>query len=397
MTAFELPLPFPEGGENPYEDELPPDHSLQASEVPKPGDVCMERCFALVYALGKAVPNPAEGASFDPILGAVLWQLMGAEHERSDDDRAVRVPVAALGNALNLTAKQVRSRLERLAEFGLIACVNSLDDKRKFYAIGHFYFNPLMVQLVLKHGGRKVSKSSIEPFITMGLARHPALRRPQGWKGYDVEYGQEEPAPGTPAALGAPRAPWAEAMNDGMEALEEAAAIATAVVASKSLRAQERLRRGRLAESFVRGCATVWQQAHERRGHGTGRPAWEGPYETLSPENKKQFRELRALFERFGGSKTAMAWACFCNGIPALDEKGRTKFLPDSPHVQWVSSDKKPSHFAKHWDALGMDPNTKRLSADEAARGRIAAILGGVFDAPPAPPIAVAAQKGSKP
>lgn len=381
--------------EDPHADE-PPLPYAHVGDVPKPALVSAERCFELVYALGRAHPNPAEGKRFGPETGAVLWALLGRDHQLVDDGRGIRIAQAGAANACNLSVLRTRSALKRLAAFGIVQCVYASETGSGFCAIGDFYFNPLAVQLLLRRGGRKISRAAIDPFLTMGLSRDPEIRSPQGWMGFDVEYGEVEPAPGTPLGATKRLAPWARTLGDELGALEESAAAVTAVGAHKKARAVERLRRNALAESFVSGCASVWQAAHERRGFGTGRPAWEGPFESLSPENKKQFRELKALFERSGGSVVAMAWACFVNYQPFLDERGKLKFDPAMPHVQWVSSDKKPSHFAKHFDAVLLDPEVRRIAADEAVRGRVAEAIGPTFATPPAPllSVAVAEKKG---
>lgn len=380
-----------------YSDE-PPMVCTPQPDVPKPEAISLERCLDLVFALARCVPNIGEGVRFDSDAAVVLWSLLGRHHELADGTAAVRVSNAALAGPYNLSLKVVRARLRLLAAFGLLQAVHPEADGRVQCQAGNFYFNPLMVQLVLKRGGRKLSKAALEPFLAMGLARDQAMRYPQGWRGHDVEYGEREPAPATEAVNGRPLAPWAKTLGSELDALEEAAAAVNAVSASKSLRAQERIRRAALSEGFIRGCATIWQQAHERRGYGgTGRPAWEGPKDGLSPENKKQFRELQMLFERFGGKQVAMAWAVFCNYQPFFDDKGKLKFDPNLPHVQWVSSDKKPSHFAKHFDAVQMDPETRKRLEDASACGRIEAIVGSTYQTPPAPPLQVAAAKGGRP
>lgn len=400
MPPDELPFadaPPPSEEENiktpQLDDEPPVPHSVQAP-VPSPSGISMGRVFDLVFALGRSHPSVGEASRFDPGMAFVLWFLLGRAHELTAENEAIRVTQAAIAREANLSIKQVRARLGLLAAFGLIAVVSDQDAGSGFCAVGNVFFNPLMVQLVLKKGGRKLGRQAIDPFLAMGLARDLRLKRPQGWMGFDVEYGEREPAPGTPAAAGHQMAPWAQALGDELGALEEAAASVSAISVSKSMRAQERMRRAALAEDFVRGCAKVWQAAHERRGFGAGPPAWVGPFDGLSPSNKQQFNELKKLFERGGGAQVAMAWACFVNYQPFTDSNGKLKFDPTLPHVQWVSSDKKPSHFAKHFDAVLMDPEVRRISGDQGTRDRIAAEIGRAFDAPPAPPIQVAAKKG---
>lgn len=106
--------------------------------------------------------------------------------------------------------------------------------------------------------------------------------------------------------------------------------------------------------SFIAGAAHVWQFLQSYRGFGQQMPNWFG--DNLSPTAARERRELTKLFQQYGGRVTAMAWWVFVGGQPDIDDKtGRPKFDIHNPHVQFATVDKKPSQFAKHFNAVLSD------------------------------------------
>ena len=110
-----------------------------------------------------------------------------------------------------------------------------------------------------------------------------------------------------------------------------------------------------LGEKFVKCAAITWERSNIKLKQVAGSPAWSLPVSTLTASAKKQRYELIKVFESVGGGVAAAAWTLFCGSKPELDEKGKVKFMLESPHTQSVFVDKRPEQFSKNLGTIKED------------------------------------------
>lgn len=139
------------------------------------------------------------------------------------------------------------------------------------------------------------------------------------------------------------------------------------------------------SDLWVTGSAELWVQAQSLLGMGASRPNWEGPIGLLSPTAKRERSELVKTYQSFGGRITGLAWYIFCCGIPQRDKYGKLLYSPDEPHRQFITVDRKPSQFTKHFNAIMKDPEFLKIAKEDFTKFKIILqkYFGGVLDVSP--------------
>lgn len=351
------------------------------------------RLTDLVLRLRVCAGQDGDAAHMDCRLSAMLALLL-ARPSRPDGgiECSWKSWAAASGVSFGLT----RSLGILMARWGLLTVVRVFDEQQRAWAPSVAFINPQLRDWLASPKAGKAPGALVGHFAAIGLPRAPEDRL-QGFLGYDVRYGSPEPFPGTPAAVGLRLADWARAERDtDQDALEELTRSTPAAKQSPKQQA-EALRKQRAAEAqaFVKAAGALWMQSQVSAGRQvSGPPAWCGEPAKLSPENRRAYRELQALFEGHGGFKVAVAWGLFCSAKPKLDKKGKPAFGLGEPWAQYASLDKKPAQFAKHFDSIYS--SMPEYFSDKAFIGRVRAYFGDAMDiaasrpgfdipAPPAP------------
>ena len=186
--------------------------------------------------------------------------------------------------------------------------------------------------------------SAIKQFLAKGIERLNYEGDLQGFT-VDVPLGDEEPKEATQQQP--------ENDDDAEEKLNELIAQTNEDKAKKQREASEWRRKG---DAFVNGASKLWIFAQSQMGHGTAHPNWGGDRKLLSPGASRERQELVKIFQQYGGKTAALAWYVFAGGVPDLDENtGRPKFTLVAPHRQFASQDKRPSQFAKYFNAILQD------------------------------------------
>jgi hypothetical protein len=126
-----------------------------------------------------------------------------------------------------------------------------------------------------------------------------------------------------------------------------------------------------LSKRFVTSCGKLWTKAQGAAGLGYNKAVWDNDPSKLGTMPRRERQELVKLFEAWGCFDVAVAWFIFVCGIAERDEKKRLVFDITAPHRQFVTIDKKPSQFAKHFNAILSDEYFISYSTDENDRKEI--------------------------
>lgn len=251
------------------------------------------------------------------MIGTIIHQCTEKKSEE------IVLSVYQLAEMSHVSYQSARTRLARMAAFGIIETESDWEQigKRR---------KPTTIKLH-RHFRLAVSKGT-KPGILMEAVRFFALT---GFRNLTEE----------------------NAHDAEMTRFDD---LAAKVENEKAEKTKNRIYWAEKSERFVKGAARVWQVFQGYRGYGTALPNWFG--ENLSPMAVKERRELEKTFQQYGGRITATAWYVFTGGIVEKDEKGNRVYNPELPHIQFASIDRKPSQFAKHFNAILADEGFKKLS-----------------------------------
>lgn len=292
--------------------------------------------------------SPSEAARFDCIGMCALGYMLS----KRENGPELQLSASELADELGICRTTARNRLMTMAAYSLITVTPGQRDaggQRRFCL--NVRVSPLLDESIAKGTLRPRIKHLVDRWLEVGLLRAQGTQSRQGFHSH-VPYGEREPT----------LTPGLQMTNDVSGELFDLAAAradeqALAPTDAKALRAAERAR----DDAFVDGAARAWTGAMVANGKmkATERlaPAWAGAVADLSPAHKHERADLVKIFRQYGGNRTGIAWLYFTQSQPLLDTKtNRPQFRPEIPHLQWVSSDKKPSHFAKHFNAIMTDP-----------------------------------------
>lgn len=278
----------------------------------------------------------SERSAFDPISASILETLM----KRSQEKGFVDMSSIWLSRIIVTSQKRVRSRLLHLARYGFIRVeYQTRTDGSGFHDKSCFQINPVLLGIFRTDPGAKTIDSFVNHYFLLGFSRiEDDVFDIQGfWT--DCRYGHREPEKGTQLA-------WQSRLVGIMNYREDV----------KKAKTMENFKWHQLSNDFALGCGKIWTECQGRSGLGYNKAVWDGENNDLGPVPKRERSELGKLFQTYGGRKTAIAWYVFCGGIEAVDPNGKRIYDPKSPHRQFTTIDKKPSQFAKHFNAVLSDP-----------------------------------------
>lgn len=252
------------------------------------------------------------------IIGTIIHQCTEKKSE------SIVLSVYQLAEMSHTSYQSTRTRVNRLAAFGIIETESEWEQfgKRR---------KPTTITLH-RHFRTAVSKGA-KPGIMMEAVKYFAL---VGYRHLTDEGSLDQ--------------------NESSRFEDLAAKIET----DKAEKTKDRMAWNERSDRFVKGAARVWQVFQSNHGYGIAMPNWYG--ETLSPTAAKERREIVNLYQQYGGKIVATAWWIFCGGQVKTDDHGKRVYDPNLPHIQFASVDRKPSQFAKHFNAIMMDENFKTIS-----------------------------------
>lgn len=278
-----------------------------------------------------------EQAAFD-LISIELITLIYEGVKQSGGDFC-RISSSMFGKLTKSSAAKVDVRLRHLARYGLIRCESPWrNDGSGLRANLVTYPNPIIMALLGIDKMTRHKAPVIQHYVKMGLGRLDQETDVQGFR-TDCAYGYPEP----------------ESQGGALEAGEGLIRMIAGADEEKARKDAENSLWRERDGSFVSGAANIWVFAQSQFGNGQSRPNWEGELTQLSPGARKERMELTKTFQRFGGRASALAWFVFVGGIADLDERGNPRFSLIDPHRQYVTIDKKPSQFAKHFNSILKD------------------------------------------
>jgi hypothetical protein len=276
-----------------------------------------------------------EDQAFDPISMEILYIVMNEQYKHCGDP--ITMSTYQLANLTCASRHRIRSRLLRLCRYGLVKCISGWSDseinKRKPLQIE---VNPMLAEVLVPKVNQPTIRTAVNHFVSLGISRLEYEKDLQGFD-TDCEYGKEESGP-------------KKDFKETTEKLNNLVRLENKVEANKR---EERFYWKVKSDDFVKCSSKVWSTIMAKNGFGSSKPNWDG--DNISPAATKERRELVKTFQQYGGRITALAWWIFVGGSPIIDDNKRPKYLPQIPHRQFVSSDKKPSQFAKHFNAILQD------------------------------------------
>lgn len=277
-----------------------------------------------------------ERAAFDGLSGMLLYIIMNDSIGKGKDHS--RFSRSHLAKLCRTSPKKIRVRLLALARFGLIKVETPWrDDGSGLRDTMMTYPNPILERLLGNDPYTRRKAPVLAHYCDMGIRRLDYDNDVQGFL-VDCAYGSKEPQGGEPVK--------AEKILDDVLSKDDDA---------KARRERINQTWREYADQFVVGCAEIWVRSQAYLGYGISRPNWEGQTSSLSPSARRERMELVRTFEAYGCKATALGWYIFVGGIADVDKYGKPNFSIFAPHRQFVTIDKKPSQFAKHFNAIIKD------------------------------------------
>lgn len=301
----------------------------------------------------------------DPNTVALFTHIHAVDGAKGDAGGKL-VSLRDVADAINLSRGICGRRVQLLASFSVWNVINP--GRRAVEVI----INPVINRALHDRTPAVELNQIVTRLVRIGVARSNGLDALQGFRSH-VPFGTAEPL---------------RLLTDGTDTDQSAEdqnlfaeAVAAAELQSKRETDKQRVKREAAdlaikATRFVEVCAEVWQRGQIFHGRMNAMeklaPSWwaDDP-RTLTEVNRREYRELAAAFARYGTMRVGMAWRYFCGGAPIKDVKDRVQFIPDIPHIQWTSLDKKPTHFSKHLNALFTDPVFRDWMHDETRLNKV--------------------------
>lgn len=303
--------------------------------------------------------DPMDAMLFDCQGLAIFTWLV--EHVTSPEQPIV-ASVRQLADELMMGRYTLTRRLQLLARYAVLKVETGIfETNGQRRASNRVLLNPLLLE-ALKDGAERMSL--VKALVAVGLWRGDGGSDLQGFHSH-VPFGNNEPV----------LKPGLKLSSDvGSELFNLAGEKAKEVPAEMAKRAKAAEREATRARhnDWVTRAGTLWTAAQVAAGRmkatDKAAPAW-----VLAQTGtlKKERDELAKLLEAYGGMRTGMAWMYFCTQHAMLGPDDKPIFRLDIPHVQYVSVDKKPTQFAKHFSAILGDKFFQKDEQDPVRQDRV--------------------------
>jgi hypothetical protein len=277
-----------------------------------------------------------ERSAFDPISRQIFERIFSDGIKQAG---SVDVSSIWLSRQIGVSRKQVMGRTKHLARYGFIRVQwRKRTDNSLLNEINQVDLNPVLVGIFKQQTGVKSLKSFVEHYFQVGFRRLEDEENDIQGFWTDCKYGFQEPEKGAQPT-------W----QSRLIAFDERQ---TETVQKKR---RENFEWIGYSNGFIDGCGKLWTKCQGMQGYGYNKAVWDNDVSLMPVTAKRERSELAKLFQSYGGMKTAFAWYVFCAGLPQCDEMGKMLWDNKSPHRQYVTVDKKPTQFSKHFNALLAD------------------------------------------
>jgi len=323
----------------------------------------VDKLFTSFYEEAISQEQP-ETTGFDPISRDLFHKIILMT---KNNEMGLKISYRQLSHILGTKINRLRRRLLLMARFGIIKMISPWrDDDTGLREIGTIYINPSLYASLVINKSVVLRKMLVTKLVKLGIERLDEEDDTQGFN-HTCLYGREEPHKSADRA---------EVQLINMMDREDKA---------KADKARTDALWRERSDLWVTGSAELWVQAQSLLGMGASRPNWEGPIGLLSPTAKRERSELVKTYQSFGGRITGLAWYIFCCGIPQRDKYGKLLYSPEEPHRQFITVDRKPSQFTKHFNAIMKDPEFLKIAKEDFTKFKIILqkYFGGVLDVSP--------------
>jgi len=322
---------------------------------------------------------------FDPNAIGVLEMILIEDKWKKSIYGSKQIALSIFMDDLMIGHSAVTSRLKLWAKVSVIRVITPYQTggTTARRAPTEIDINPLFAKAFEEGIPASQMKGFLDRLAKMFAGRNDFTGAMQGFR-FDTKFGHPEPATRHESVV-LDAQDWAP--EEG-EAESESLFKKSKIREEEQRKKHEKAEKARLIGSFIKAAAEIWIVGQVIQGRmnkdSPVPPSWlaENPRE-LSDVNRREWKELADVFCRYGGLRAGMAWRYFCGTKPSRDEKDQIKFLPEYPHFQWISVDKKPTHFSKHINAIFTDPIFRNLMNDPTKVERTRSYFGDLCDVPP--------------
>jgi hypothetical protein len=240
-------------------------------------------------------------------------------------------------------------RLKHLSRYGIVRIeCRFRTDGSGLNEINQIDVNPILIGILRQASGIKTIKQFVDHYFMVGFHRlDDDVNDIQGFW-VDCKYGMREPEKGSQPS-------WQSRLM-GIIDLKES---------RDKDKQKENFEWIGYVNEFIMGAGKIWTEAQGKLGYGYEKAIWDDEPGRLGATPKRERNEIGKIFQAYGGFRTALAWYVYCCGIPQFDGMGKMIWDNKSPHRQYVTCDKKPSQFAKHFNAILADEIFKDLEQNK--------------------------------
>lgn len=300
----------------------------------------------------------------------VHWTLVVPTGGKVASERVLAKTIGAFG----VPRGHVHRRLRVLARFGIIRVRNTWDRSKRVYTTNLIEVNPALEPYLA--GRRSFKTREMQRFAKWSA--HVGAERAKSdpdLQGFDEDHLYATPPPGqapdvAPVDGQPPIDPAFKPVEPGggFYAEEDERQATHDIWAEVQSDTKEAKRRDdadwrRKSRQFVRGAARVWNAYQKSRGRADVMPSWDGDPAHLAPTVRRQQQDLIRIFQAEGGLRACAAWYLYNSCY--IPKNAKLQFSRDTPHIDWVTDDKRPESFAKYFNAVVADPDMVYVETDE--------------------------------
>lgn len=295
------------------------------------------------------------------------------------------VAPSLVADNLGLSTKTVRRVLKPLARAGILLGVRAYDRIRGRYLPIELIVNPGFREAIDAGLAGKPLTQTADIFAEIWLERRDAEEDVQGFsKDERLKWGCFSKGERFAEYIDRPQsreAPMPKLVGKIRDALDQAKAGKR--LDQKAQKEKAREERRATLDRIVAASAVVWKAFRAREGFGTDEaPAWAAPMRDLPEVLRKERASLEKIFEVHGGLKSALAWNLFCSGRNP-NPTAKPVFDPSKAHINWVTPDKRPSAFAKHFDLVMSEVIRLGWLKNEPTIAALTRVYGATISLPP--------------
>lgn len=305
--------------------------------------------------------NQLEPSLYCPVTERLLYILINMEAKA--EGKSVRISCSHLGKLTSQNKMKIQRRIKYMAKFSLITVFNQwTTDGSGLHQIQIIRVNP-KVKYILSAGAKaNLTKTCIEQLFKVANQRDETEGDLQGFK-FNIRYGDKEPANIKDIQLTTTSQNYAEFKQSESEAGDKILESIGKEDKLKAQRAKDNKFWREKSAIFANQAAKCWSIAQSRHGYGDALPNWSGDPKNMTTQGKNERNELIQTLKQYGGKVASLSWFIYCAGIQAIDPKTlKPAYDNMNPHRQFITTDRKPSQYAKHFNSIIASPDYKLYS-----------------------------------